>query len=216
MKYTAETRWFYAEADADEAIRKWFSAHGRQFSGKNKRTDHYLLDSSNSKGIKLRDDRLEIKINAHNWVPEILNFENYNKANSWKKYSFVLAKDDEEASELIRSFAGLRSIGVNNDWVRIDKERLSIKFATNVDEETVEEVEENATPLHGCTVDYTRLQVNLRSNYLSFGFEAFGDGMMVKKSLDLVVAEVLQAAGVRGLSQDLAMSYPEFVAKGGF
>jgi hypothetical protein len=210
MKYSAESRWFYEASAADEAIIAWFAAHGRLLTEGANRTDLYLINHMPSKSIKVREGRLEVKINVHNWEDEELP-GNYTRPNSWKKYSFRLEKDDEDAAQVLRDFAGLRSIGINHDWIRLDKERMMVRYATVPDSGAFRLAEDGEQPEQGCVVDYTRINVNLRKTFFTFGFEAYGNAMTVKKSLELVMQEVLSSGGIRGLTKASAMAFPEFL-----
>ena len=210
MKYSAESRWFYETSPADEAIIAWFASHGQLLTEGSHRTDLYLISNMPSRSIKLREGRLEVKINVHNWEDEEL-LGNHTRSNSWKKYSFVLEKDDEDAAQVLRDFAGLRSIGVNHDWVRLDKERMTVRYATVPESGTFRLALEGEQPEQGCAVDYTRVNVNLRKTFFTFGFEAFGNAMTVSKGLQLVMQDVFSSGGITGLTKASAMAFPEFL-----
>jgi hypothetical protein len=210
MKYSAESRWFYETSPADEAIIAWFAGHGQLLTEGAHRTDLYLINHMPSKSIKLREGRVEVKINVHNWEEE-LRHDNFTRSNSWKKYSFVLEKDDEDAAQVLRDFAGLRSIGVNHDWIRLDKERMTVSYVTVPESGTFRLAEAGERPEQGCAVDYTRINVNLRKTFYSFGFEAYGNAMTVKKSLDLAMQDVFTSGEITGLTKASAMAFPEFL-----
>lgn len=210
MKYTAESRWFYETSPADDAIQNWFASHGQHLTGSSKRTDLYLVNNSPAKSIKIREGKLEVKINAHNWDEEIVD-ANFVRSNSWKKYSFVLEKDDDDASQVLQDFASVRSIGVNHDWIRLDKERITVNYSTIPESDTFRLAHKGERPDQGCAIDYTRIEVNLRKVYTSFGFEAYGNAMTVRKSFELVMRDVFSGSGISGLTQASAMAFPEFI-----
>ena len=210
MKYSAESRWFYETSPADEVIIAWFASHGQLLTEGAKRSDLYLVNNMPSKSIKLREGKLEVKINAHNWDDEELH-GNYTRSNSWKKYSFVLEEDDEDAAQVLRDFAGPRSIGVNHDWMRLDKTRMIVNYLTVPESGTFRLAQPGERPEQGCAVEYTQVVVNLRKTFFTFGFEAYGNAMTVRKSLELVMSDVFSKSGISGLTKASAMAYPEFL-----
>src|SRR5690349_6007429 len=134
MYYSAEVRWFHLDPPDEKEITGWFNQYGKDFSGKWERADIYLLmDNLVTHGIKLREGKLEIKIRTHEWPSVVIARVHEGKINLWSKYGFVLQKENPEVDEVLRAFAGLRSIGLNHDWIRVDKERLLVKFEVDPD-----------------------------------------------------------------------------------
>jgi hypothetical protein len=213
MYYSAEVRWFYLDAPDEKEITAWFKQNGKDFSGRWERADIYLLvNNLTTHGIKLREGRLEIKIRTHEWPAGVIANVHGGKINLWSKYSFTLQKENPEVDEVIRAFAGLRSIGLNRDWIRVDKERLLIKFEADPDLSILRIVPETARPEQGCNVEFTRLKVNMAKEYHTFNFEAFGKGVNVRKILDLTLAQVFSSLTLAGLRMENSLSFPEFIS----
>jgi hypothetical protein len=213
MYYSAEARWFHLDAPDEKVITGWFKQYGKDFSGKWERADIYLLlDNLTTHGIKLREGKLEIKVRTHEWPSVTIAKLHEGKVNLWSKYSFTLQKENPEVDEVLRAFAGLRSIGLNHDWIRVDKERLLVKFEVDPDLSTLRIVPETARPDQGCNVEFTRLKVNMSREYHTFNFEAFGKGVNVRKILDLSMAHVFSTLTVKGLKMENSLSFPEFIS----
>ncbi|MEO5995460.1 MAG: hypothetical protein ABIN89_02090 [Chitinophagaceae bacterium] len=164
-------------------------------------------------GIKIRECKLEIKALHHDWGEISIKDENKGRANMWCRYSFTLTEEGHEAKDLITAFAGIRSIGINRDWTRIDKERLLVKYSIDHENGSIKIVGEKEKPEQGCNVEFTKLSVNLQKEYYTFGLEAFGKGVDVKKNLEIAVAEVFDKANIHGLTNECSMTYPEFLER---
>lgn len=137
MQYSAEIRWF-TNKPAEEKLTNWFNANGKHFRDQPVRSDIYLLIKDlKTHGIKMREGNLEIKILRHDWGELSLPGQNIGNANLWCKYSFSLKTSDNDTEEVLEAFAGPRTIGLNSDWIRIDKQRLLIKYEIDPDKSSI-------------------------------------------------------------------------------
>lgn len=197
----------------ESILKTWYKDNGKEFTGEWDRADLYLLvNALTTHGTKLREGKLEIKVMSHDWGILDLYGNNSGKANMWTKYGFELNAGDAETSQVLRSFAGPRVIGINHDWIRIDKERLLIKYDVDPDQGVAKKVNELERTGQGCYVEFSRLNINLREEYFTFNFEAFGKGVDLRKNLDLTLAAVFTELGLTGLDAAESQSFPEFIS----
>ena len=213
MQYSAEMRWFPDYETCTRSILPWFNTHGKSFKG-NSRSDLYLATKNlPTHGIKLRDGRLEIKVLHHDWGEIAINDKNRGRANMWCKYAFNMNPEDAEPGEIVSAFTGSRSIGINQDWILFNKERLQVTYAINAGKATIELAGENDLTEQGCHLELTRIKVNFQKDYYTFALEAFGKGINLKQYLDMAISEVLLTNKISGLCSEWSMSYPEFLGR---
>jgi hypothetical protein len=213
MEYSTEIRWFFKK-DSMQEIEKWFRGSGKFLSHQPERSDYYLSAGALlTHGIKIREGKFEVKIRQHDWGQISLPNNNTGKGNMWCKYSFAL-KEDEEVRHVTDAFKSFRSVGLNKDWIRVDKKRMVVRYLFDPDNSSVSKVTAEQTPAQGCNVEFTTVAINHGQVFCTFGFEAYGKGVDVKRNLDLTLAAVFSELNVTGLGMENSFSYPEFIFKG--
>jgi len=214
MEYSAEIRWFFDDRSMTE-IEAWFDNNRSFLSDQPKRTDYYLhADNLLTHGIKIRDGRFEVKIQQHDWGQISLVNHNAGKGNMWCKYSFALEEGDEEMRHIADAFKDLRSVGLNQEWIRVDKKRRQIKYLIDPEKALVNKVTPEKTPPQGCNVELATVSINHGREFCTFGLEAYGKGVDVRKNLDLALSQVFSELSISGLDMRHSFSYPEFIFQG--
>lgn len=214
MLYSAELRWFF-EGEPSDAARDWFDASGRS-RPQSARVDAYLaLPGCETAGIKLRENRLEIK--ARTAAPERLALGGVEGlCDGWLKWS--LAPDD--AGPLRRTLAA-----GGDQWVPVEKRRRLRKFST--DGPTVAEIDaDDILARNGCQLELAALRV-LRprcgldepaetdwtdaASWWSLSLEAFGELTRLRESLARAAAAMLVEPPALDLESASSLSYPSWL-----
>jgi hypothetical protein len=126
------------------------------------RTDRYLVfPKSSSTGVKLREERFEIKVRGETVKPCVLPKGAEGQLEFWSKWSH----------ENLWSPSKLKNLHRSDSWRIVSKHRLVRRFSV--------EAEEIASEVHalesGCQVELGRVSTNAEaSSWLTLGFEAFG------------------------------------------
>jgi hypothetical protein len=213
MSYSSEIRWFFNSTELLKPIEDWFSENKQAFNHE-LQTEYYLvLPKLTTHGIKLREGNVEIKLINEDLHERIAGNNNTGKANIWTKYIFNLKKDDEGMMTVKRAFAGLRIIGINQDWIRIEKDRQLVKFAIDTKTKSLKKVSNKQPPEEGCHAELTELKINLQPAGYTFALECYGSNENLKTNLDLALKHIFASIKVSGLTKDQSLSYPEFLAK---
>ncbi len=211
MVYSAEMRWFFKNQAETELIEKWFNKQNLFLADKWDRADIYLWQPGlNKLGVKIREGRVEVKILlADRGILPMIN-NNSGKANDWVKYSFELRESDEENQALLQQFSSEDLNTQKQLWVRVDKERLLLKYSIDLEKSKLERVPENNWPQEGCGVELTRIKVN-QQTYYTFGFEAFSKSRQEPRNLQVTLQQIIQDLQVRTLHHQHSYAYPDFL-----
>lgn len=210
MVYSAEIRWFFV-AEAEVAIlQEWFKSYKQFFTGNWSRADYYLWQPNiKTTGVKLREGKLEIKILLAGQKELPIGSINSGITNNWVKYSFNLPDSDEESNKLLAQFSS-QPVSTRDDcWVRVDKERLLVKFSLENSE--LKNIAPDAWPDEGCGLELTKIKVNQKT-YYTFGLEAFSKTRLQEHVLHRVINEIMPAIKVTNLQVPHSQAYPEFLA----
>jgi hypothetical protein len=211
MVYSAEMRWFFKNRAEIKLIEKWFNTQGLFLANKWDRADIYLWQPGlNKLNVKIREGKIEVKILlADRGVTAFAN-HNTGLANDWVKYSFGLQESDEENEKLLQQFSEQPGEVQKQIWVRVDKERLLIKFSVDPVNNSWNKVPENTWPEEGCGVELTRIRVHDKT-YYSFGLEAFSKTRQEPRNLEITLQHIIPEIQVIYLNHHHSNSYPGFL-----
>jgi hypothetical protein len=185
MLTTIELRWFY-RGTLPLKIQDWFStdALDAPLEKPEEREDFYLqIPDCESLGIKLRQDRLEIK-----WRQAELGVLQFGKnlagkAEKWVKFTF----EGSAAANLITG-----DIELKPHWVSVKKKRLQRKYP-------------------GCNVELTELFLQ-GNTWWSLAFEAFGEEVSLMANLQAAAKLVFETnCGLKLQIQD-SYAYPQWLS----
>lgn len=184
MLTTAELRWF-ARGTLPEDIAHWFQQDclGEQQPSAEEREDVYLyLPSCNYLGIKLRQERLEIK-----WRKAELGMLRFRdrvegKAEKWVKWTC-----EDPTDEMFKPAAVVEK----GPWVSVKKVRSQHQY-------------------ENCAVELTKL--NVRGNdWWSLAFEAVGDDINLMDNLQTVASSVFKSYRNPKLEFEDSYAYPSWL-----
>lgn len=193
-----EIRWFFKKNN--RSITQWFSSQGMEFSKTKPRTDFYLpLPGKEDLSIKLREGNIEIKQRIKNLIPHPLTTRAIGSLEDWDKWSF----DVEDEDGLSRSI--IKDKGYN--WTEVYKERIGVKVTTK-DDGTLDIIDIKDIVTFGCQIEYTRLLINDKEEWFTFGLEWFGSQYqeISNKLLEKII-------GASVLEQKDSMGYNAFLNK---
>ena len=202
MFETAEVRWFWPEQNLS-LVRSWFFA-GSQRVAQEKRTDRYLVfPKCSSTGVKLREDRFEIKVRKDAVKPCFFPKSVEGQLEFWSKWSH----------DYFWPPAQLKNIHRSDAWQIISKHRLLRRFSIE-GEEIASEVHELES---GCQVELTQATTNAETSpWLTLGLEAFGTDVDLEEILTKVAADFFlqhgPPPGVK-LTSDNSFGYPAWLAR---
>lgn len=216
MQKSVETRWLLTSNDF-KAIEKWFNEAGIFFKNSNvfPRQDYYLkLLKSINLGIKIREpklvngeqkSKLEVKLLVEDNGPQKFRSSNEGIVNTWAKYSFETIGNDSATEEIIALFAGEN--GDFKSWIKIEKDRLLVKFDTANNQIVSAETVIN----EGSGIELTRFKIENKI-YYSFGIETFSgsskEAENFYKTLDFIFSNIK----ISGLEIMNSLSYPEIIS----
>lgn len=211
MVYSSEIRWFFETLAEAGKIETWFNQNGQFLVGKWQRADIYLWqDGLKNHSLKIREGKVEVKILQENRGGVELILANSGNINNWVKYSFALNESDEENKTLLQRFSGATAHKDLN-WIKVDKERLLLKYAVDYKNNTITKIESNAWPEEGCGVELTKIEVNGQV-YYTFGLEAFSKNNRENQNLNKVLTQILEEINIYHLQKNASHSYPGFLA----
>jgi hypothetical protein len=194
MAISAELRWFREDSVPVE-VRDWFR-RAYQPIREDPRVDVYLLTSSRDLGVKLRQQRIEIKQRIEVQAPEMFRPGIEGRLERWIKWSCALG---EKHSPMPAE---------EDHWLPVKKERLLKKFEVTEDDR----IEPAATPVdQGCNVELTSLDVRGQA-WWSLGLEAFGSAERVERNLRRVLRVVLSDPSFPLFEASRSFGFPEWLA----
>ncbi len=211
MVYSAEMRWFFKNRAETELMEAWFNSQGLFWADKWDRADIYLWQPDLPKlSVKIREGKIEVKtLLADRGVVPLAN-GNSGVHNDWVKYSFELHESDEENQNLLQQFSAEITKAKQQIWVRVDKERLLVKFSVDPEKNIWNKVPENTWPQEGCGVELTRIKVN-NNTYYTFGLEAFSKTRQEPRNLEITLDHVIPDMQVSNLHHPQSHAYPGFL-----
>ncbi len=187
-----EVRWF-RPGGVPDGVLTWFGDLPGPVASE-RRVDRYLeLPQTAGLGIKLRQGKLEVK-RLRTEHPPVVWHGLAGRPTRWEKWSFELVEDG--AAERI--------------WLPVEKQRRFRTLRVG-DDGAVTPVAPGARVARGCSVEVTRLTVQ-DALWWSVGFEATGDELGLRRTLDLAVEHVAGAGPPLGLSVADSVDYPAWLS----
>jgi hypothetical protein len=175
LLHTAELRWFFNN-HIPATFHSWFGTD--RLGEPERRTDHYLiLKGWETVGVKLRggnEGRISsVDVKAIKGTPEIVQISSNASGyvDLWVKWS----DSHESITPWIDSL-----IADGDNWVRIDKIRWL--RMVSLDKGQPLEIPSHLSPITGCGIELTQLEVNKTSAW-SLSFEAFGGVRTLRSTL---------------------------------
>lgn len=200
MLISAELRWFYpGPLPRDVAL--WFQADalGQDLDSAAAREDVYLnLPACPYLGIKLREERLEIKLRQQ----ELGGFKNQvweGKAEKWCKWSC-----DQPTAEPLVSASAI----AQGPWIKVIKKRMQRKYQVLADQ-SLQTVAIAADIEHGCTAEVSQVEIQGHP-WWSLAFEAFGPDP--EMSLQTTAHWLLKGYSGPQLHLQDSYAYPKWLA----
>jgi hypothetical protein len=210
MSYSTEMRWFFKDENQTKKITDWFAKNNLVFKNVWDRADYYLLHQPETNGIKLREGKVEIKVLQQDVGKQTLQNKNKGIANSWHKYAFKISDDNNDLMEIVNAFKGLRTIGLNRDWIKIEKERLILKYS--IENNTITKVADVNTKIdNGCNIEFTKIMCNAKDMYYTVCFESFGSNENLNDLLLQLANKICAEIGEAVFVNNDSHSYPAFI-----
>jgi hypothetical protein len=197
---TTEVRWFLT-GDIPASVERWFQGLGDQNDHPESRVDRYLrLPNGDALGIKLRENRIEIKIRTTVYGNVTFNNGVEGRMEGWRKWSFELADDNSKAT----------AIGdADLSWVSIEKERILKRFLSDDQGRTIPVPADDTRP-KTCALELTRVTA-LDQQWWSLALEANGQDIQSRDGLILVARQVFVPPSPFALAVDDSLSYPQWL-----
>ncbi|WP_286107437.1 hypothetical protein [Arenibacter sp. M-2] len=193
MYISKEMRWFFK--GENKYLQQWFNS--LDFNSMERREDIYLNIANNNIGIKLREEKIEIKHRVNTRYRNCLTSLASGYLEDWTRWSFNSNPNDLEYLGIIN--------GERENWITISKNRNTVYIANISDKTVVFPPDKNLD--FGCQVEYSNFSLK-GAQWFTFGLEWFGESL-VKLNQDLV-DDIL---GKTHLTLKQSMSYPEFLKK---
>ncbi len=195
MFKSEEIRWF--SQAKDEQVSKWFNALGLFFASTVPRRDFYLpLSDKEDMGIKLREDKIEVKHRKN--APKLtkLTDDTEGYLENWVKWSFGVKEDDRLSRAIIEE--------KKYDWIEVYKERMGVKLIAG-ENGKINLLNIKELIPSGCQIEYTRILVK-GQEWFTFGLEWFGD-----EYLELEPSLKSEVLGNTILKKEKSMGYGGFL-----
>lgn len=196
MFRSKEIRWFSVKESKD--IIQWFASQGNSFDTAGSRIDHYLPHLRNDGiGFKLREGNVELKHLTSKPEKARISPSAEGFMERYIKWSFNTAENDELSEKIIRE----NEYG----WIEVKKERMGIKIRESEagNRNWVDIAEEIP---NGCQLEYTRIEINDKEAYYTFGLEWFGE-----PEIELEPAFIAEILGDTEFNFEESMGYAEFL-----
>jgi hypothetical protein len=211
MLTTAELRWFYP-GTTPAAIQRWFQAEalGPPPPPPASREDIYLGADCLNLGLKLREERLELKLRRRQlgaWqIREACTppcgGRIAGEAEQWSKWSC----EDPTGKTLIPETALAQG-----PWIPVQKTRLQRKYSIKADQIPIAVPVTTAVD-QGCTLEVTALQLQ-GASWWSLAFEAFGPEAELIDTLHTTVNWAFQAYDGPELRRQSSYAYPTWLTQ---
>jgi hypothetical protein len=199
---TAEVRWFF-RGPIPPYVEAWFRWGRGRVEQEPGREDRYLqLADIDSLGIKLREDRIEIKqrvgqqslVRFHERVAGIVEH--------WRKWSFELAESGSALSSAAVPAAS---------WIPVRKERRLRRYRVAEDGDVVA-LSSSAPPDRGCELELTSVDV-AGETWWTLAFEAFGEPSTLRADLLEVVRYVFASGEPPALPTEDSRGYAAWLSR---
>ncbi|MFN5614449.1 MAG: hypothetical protein ACK45V_01970 [Brevundimonas sp.] len=192
---TTEVRWFISRVsrrlDRIAAGPGWCTAAPR--------TDRYLSVEGNHRvGLKLRDGKLEIKVQYASMGPLSFSPTFCGVVQRWSKWS-----SDVSGFDGLRKGLLLAGTGID---VRKHRRLLKLSFEGGAPLP----VDLAASPMDGCTAELTELEC-MGQTWWTFGLEAYGELETQRANLISTAIHLCADAGAPELDALTSCSYPQWV-----
>lgn len=176
---TAEVRWF-SRGPILPHVEAWFHHGDGSVEQEPGRVDHYLqLAHIDSLGIKLRQDRIEIKQRVDRQGLVRFHERVVGLVEQYHKWSFAL----DEPNVVVA-----RATAVAGAWIPVRKERQLRRYRV-ADDGDVTPLASSTSPDRGCELELSRVAV-LGETWWTLAFEAFGEPSTIRADLLAVVRTV--------------------------
>lgn len=178
-------------------VEAWFRRASGSVDQEPVRVDHYLqLAHIDSLGIKLREDRIEVKqrvdqqqlVRFHERVAGVVE--------EWRKWSFAIQDPD---GVLARATAAAGS------WIAVRKDRQLRRYRV-ADDGRVIALTSSTSPDRGCELELSHVEV-AGETWWTLSFEAFGEPSTLRVELLAVVRYVVASDAPPALPADDSFGY---------
>jgi hypothetical protein len=203
---TSEIRWFLPGILPPEIL-SWFSAGHVPDSEPVQIHEYLLFPDCESVGVKLREQRFEIKAKSGPSRPLHLALGITGRTDDWVKWSL--------SAEELQDFS--RVLHRSGQWLKLRKERFLHRLSVEGDGLVEISGGDRNSPHGGCNIELTRLEVESGPrSWFSFGFEARGPSLNTAEILEQGAHRFFQghgpAPGIR-LNRENSLSYPAWLMK---
>jgi hypothetical protein len=199
---TTEVRWFLAE-NIPRRAEQWFRDVGEPNHLLESRVDRYLrLPNDNALGIKLRENRLEIKARSATYGNVIISSSVAGRLEGWLKWSFQLADDDAQA---------ITFGGTDPSWVSVNKERMLKRFLVRDQGAAIPVPVDDSGP-KTCALELTATAA-LGQTWWSLAFEASGDDVQSRDRLVFTARQIFATPHPFTFVAGESLSFPQSLRK---
>ena len=186
---TTEVRWFFPGEIPDE-VHDWFNALGRP-EIQPARTDRYLSPTGHGLGVKLREDRLEVKFRWGRGSSQIFAPGVAGMVENWVK-------------------SGFRFPGKFSGWIPVQKERQILFYQVTSEGEVLPSTP-GVIPRQGGGVELTRVWLD-EDPWWTVGIEVYGPAGKRKNVLTSIARQVFSGSPPQ-LQLDGSYSYARLLHK---
>jgi hypothetical protein len=210
MLSTAEIRWFL-KGEIPVQVKDWFIGFLDKPNQAPSRTDHYLALSDEGIGIKIREGLLEHKQRIggvrEEWSDRVGELWSDGVCSGmvehWQKWSFPI-DDNAAVREMLKTYP--------ESWMSIEKRRF-LRIMEPDDKDMLRTTSYENVKIAACGWELTRLTVKGSPHkWWSMGFEAFGDALKLKDTLEKVCNLVMKDCPFHFELQN-SLSYPEWIKR---
>ena len=204
--HTSEIRWFLP-GNLPPEIASWFSASHVPDAEPVQVHEYLLFPDCESVGVKLREQRFEIKAKSGPSRTLRLTLGIDGRTDDWVKWSL--------SAEYLQDFS--RVLHRSGRWLKLRKERLLHRLSVEGNYLVEVSGEARNSLDAGCNIELTRLEVESDPrSWFTFGFEAHGPSSNTAEILEQGVHRFFQAhgraPGIR-LNRENSLSYPAWLMR---
>ncbi len=200
MYTTAEVRWFYSGRIPSE-VHDWFVTVASVNEPPARRIDKYLmLPGVTTLGIKLRQQRLEIKLRNFDYGEVQLHERISGRMQRWRKWSLGLDQEDGTLGEIMNQ---------GNGWLDVHKERYLSRYIIER-KIVVERIEVDDDANSGCEVELTAIEA-IGRHWWTIAFESFGEEYVLGHNLARVSERIFRTGAPPSLAIARSCSYPQWL-----
>lgn len=204
MYTTAEVRWFFPGRIPSE-VHDWFATAASVNEPPARRIDKYLmLPGVATLGVKLRQQRLEIKLRSFEYGEVQLNERVSGRLERWRKWSLGLGQEDHALSEIMNQA---------NGWLDVHKERMLSRYALERKIDVVP-LDAGDDANSGCHVELTAIEA-YGQIWWTIAFESFGEEYVLGHNLARVSERIFSTGTPPLLPISHSCSYPQWLQDNG-